>query len=534
MSAHRVARIAVATAAGLALADASVVVLALPPILIEFDASIEGVAAVIGAYTLALALTVPAAALWTRREGAAQASRVAMLAFAAASVLAGLAPTMGVLIGMRALQGVAAAGVLVAAFELLAGDRRTAVWTRVGIFGAALGPALGGVLTEFADWRAIFLVQAPVLAIAALVSRNAAGDGLARHDQAGRGDLSVRLLCYGLLSAALTGVLFLVVLLLVSVWAVSPLEAAAVVSALPLGALLGTRAPGDVKARAVVGSVLVAVGVTSLAFLSTDAVVMTLAPQMLAGIGMGMALPALAGGLIPERSSAQVASLLAVRHFGVTLALALVAPVAAAQFEHATDRVRERGAALILDARLPITAKLDLAGVATGDLEAVAPRDALRRSLERARRGAADGDEYGRLVNRLDETLVTELNSAFAPAFVICGALALLAAAGLLLSTRARLARAALAACAVAGAVIPAQAALAQTMRPAPVVIADPCEDRRQPPLSGLDGIVQLAALQVLDETACLTGSSREHLLLELIDDAPSLDRLLERLRERG
>ena len=56
MAEPRAVRLAAAIAAGLALADASVVVLALPPILAELDASVETVAAVIGAYTLALAL----------------------------------------------------------------------------------------------------------------------------------------------------------------------------------------------------------------------------------------------------------------------------------------------------------------------------------------------------------------------------------------------------------------------------------------------------------------------------------------------
>ncbi|HVW17621.1 MAG TPA: hypothetical protein VHB30_05185, partial [Solirubrobacteraceae bacterium] len=63
----RPTRIAVAIAAGLALADASVVVLALPAILTELDASVQAVAAVIGAYTLALALAALAATRWRRR-----------------------------------------------------------------------------------------------------------------------------------------------------------------------------------------------------------------------------------------------------------------------------------------------------------------------------------------------------------------------------------------------------------------------------------------------------------------------------------
>ena len=237
-------------------------------------------------------------------------------------------------------------------------------------------------------------------------------------------------MCLGLLSAALTGVLFLMVLLLVSGWALSPLEAAAVVSALPLGAFIGTRIPGRDAQRAIAGSVLVGAGVLSLAFLPGDDVAMTIAPQLIAGIGMGMALPALAGGLLPERTSADAAHLLAVRHLGITLALVLLAPVAASQLDDAAELTRERGAALVLDARLPPLDKVELAEAATADLEAIAPRAGLRSSLAEARQEVAPGDrdEFDALTGRADENLVNAINDAFAPTFLICGALALLGA----------------------------------------------------------------------------------------------------------
>ena len=47
--------------------------------------------------------------------------------------------------------------------------RGVAIWTAAGTFGAAAGPALGGVLTQLFDWRAIFVFQAPV-ALVALVA----------------------------------------------------------------------------------------------------------------------------------------------------------------------------------------------------------------------------------------------------------------------------------------------------------------------------------------------------------------------------
>ena len=230
-----------------------------------------------------------------------------MLGFAAASADAGLAPTMALLIGLRAVQGAAAAVVLVAAFELLTDDRHERsgrkMWTAAAIFGAAIGPALGGAVTELLDCRAIFLAQAPVVAAAALICRSAASARTAPQHTTSFQRLTVATVCLGLLSAALTGVLFLVVLLLISGWALSPLEAAAVVSTLPIAGFLGTRVPCDVAARAIVGSTLVGAGVLSLAFLPTAAVAMTLVPQLIAGFGMGMALPALAGALLPERTS---------------------------------------------------------------------------------------------------------------------------------------------------------------------------------------------------------------------------------------
>jgi hypothetical protein len=520
------AQIAIAVAAALALADASVVVLALPPILLDLHASIEAVAAVIGVYTLTLALALAATTRWHGRPEAARLGPVAMLGFALAGAGCGLAQSMSTLIFLRAVQGVTAAAVLLTAFELLdagrPGTRGRSLWTAAAIFGAAVGPALGGTLTALFDWRAIFLVQAPVVAAAALISTGAAKSAAPVPGHATWGELvSVRALCLGLLSAALTGVLFLLVLLLVSGWALSPLAAAAVVSVLPAAAILGARIRWEPGTRAIVGSALVGAGVLSLAFLPVDTVAMTIVPQIVAGIGMGMALPALAGALLRERTAADAAQLLFVRHLGITVALLILAPIVATRLDDAAGHVRERGTALILDADLPVRAKLDLADVATTNLGAIAPRDALRSSLKRAREkvGSDNIEEFDNVKRRADETLVSAINDAFAPTFLICGGLALLAAAGLLASTRARLTRAALAACLGAAVLIPAQAAIAAATKPDTVTIADPCRDRPGPDVGGFEGILQRGALALLDEAACRLGSSREELALALVDD---------------
>ncbi|MEA2480638.1 MAG: hypothetical protein QOJ07_2560, partial [Thermoleophilaceae bacterium] len=131
-------RALVAIAAGLALADASIVALALPPILTEMHTTITGVAAIIGVYALVLAI-----ALWP-------ASRVRVgpwgfVVFAIASLGCGVAGSLGLLLVFRAVQAVGGAAALIAAFALLdAGESRSGrrLWLGAALVGTAAGPAI--------------------------------------------------------------------------------------------------------------------------------------------------------------------------------------------------------------------------------------------------------------------------------------------------------------------------------------------------------------------------------------------------------
>src|SRR3954468_19868615 len=86
-----------AVSAGLALADASIVALALPALLRELDTTVEGVAAVLGVYVLVLALALPGAAVLERRHGAARVGSAGLALFGAASILCAAANAMPVL-----------------------------------------------------------------------------------------------------------------------------------------------------------------------------------------------------------------------------------------------------------------------------------------------------------------------------------------------------------------------------------------------------------------------------------------------------
>ncbi len=503
-------------AAGLALADASIVTLALPPIIAELDASVQEAAAVLGSYTLVLALALLGAA--RLRVSSRTLAAAGSLVFAGASLLCGIAGTLGLLLAARSLQAAGAAALLVGAFALVDGGgagRRG--WTAAALFGFAAGPALGGILTEAIDWRAIFLFQVPVAIAAAAAAWRARPRSTPIEERAAWPVGPA--VALALLSAALVGVLFLLVLMLVTGWSLSPLGAAAAVSVLPVAALAASRVPGPPRVRASAGAVLVGGGVLALASLPSASPWWTVVPQVMAGAGMGLALPALAGELLPERTPSQAARLLSARHAGITVALALLAPVAAAQLDDAVANTREQGAALVLDARLPPLDKLSLAAALVGDLDPVDPRGELQRSLDASRAGidAEDRAAYAALAERADDALVAGVQDAFEPALAICGVLALLAAVATL--PRERLAP--VAAASAAALVLAGGARLAQpALTPEPIRIANPCQERALPDSAGLEGALQDTALVALDRAACRFGSSREELALALVDES--------------
>ena len=526
------ARTLVALGVGLALADASVVTLALPELIVELDTTVEGVAAVLGVYTLVLAAALIPAEGLRRQIGTVWLGVCGFAVFAAAGAGCGVVDSLAPLLVLRGVQALGAAAGLVCGFAYLtAGERgRERLWTLAAVLGAAAGPALGGLLTESFDWRAIFLFQAPVGVLAALAFAGPGGAPISFEGPGSESSASRRhrfelgpTLALALVSAALSAVLFLLVLLLVSGWSIAPLEAALAVSILPGAALVGMRIRGDPRLRAAAGCGLVGAGVLGLAFMGSASVAWTVLPQLMAGIGMGLALTSLIGPLLPEETPGQTAQLLAIRHAGITMALLILAPVTAAQIDDAVTDTRERGAALVLDAELGPLDKIELANAVTADLDPVDPRETLRRSLDEAATGVGENPQdaaaYAELAQRADDTLIAGIDAAFRPAFVISAALALVGALVLLPRRDSRSLRVSLALVGAAVAVSAAQALVATRTDPEPVVIADPCEGRDLPGTGGIGGIVQDAALVGLDRAACDFGSSREELAIALVDD---------------
>jgi predicted MFS family arabinose efflux permease len=511
-------RALVAAAAALALADASIVALALPPLLTEFDTTITGVAAIVGVYALVIALAIVPAERLIRRPGAGAAG---LALFAAGSVVCAVAPSLAVMLAARALQAAGGAVALLAAFEMLdAGASRHGrrVWLGAAVAGTAAGPAIGGVLTEALDWRAIFAVQAPIAAAAAIACWRAApapAPPPVREALVPRG-LVVPTLSLGLCAAAFTALLFMLVLELVAGFAVGPLRAAVAVTVLPLGAIAATAIRGAPLVRAAAGTILVAGGAAALAFLPGTSLWWTVPPQVLAGVGMGLAIPAFAGELLPERTVGDAARLLVARHAGTVVVLAILAPVATHQLDVEKERAVLEGTALVLDAALPPLDKLDLAPKLLDGVQTERPRAGLREALAAERSSfSAQRAAYDALGARLDNIVVGAVQDAFRTAYLIAGALGLLGAA--LLVPRA-LGVAVGAAALLAALTVAVYAVEADRRAPPEVVLPDPCHPPPPPDSGGLGGALQVQALKLLDRAACRAGSTREELALAIAD----------------
>jgi predicted MFS family arabinose efflux permease len=527
-------RLPLAAVAFLALADTAIVALALPPILLELNTDVAGVAAVLGVYAVVLAIALIPAERLARMYGVRAVGLAGVGLFTAGSLACGLAGDLAPLLLGRMVQAIGGAALLVAAHAVLVRSRvrgGMALWRQAALLGLAAGPAIGGALTQVLGWRSIFLVQAPA-ALAAIPGCLAAPGAESVRVRAWRPSRSelLRYTALGLVSGAIAAALFLTVLLLVSGWSIEPLAGALVVSVMPLSALAARRVPGPAGARATGGAIVVGAGAAALGFLPTASVAWTILPQIAIGIGMGLALGALGGELLPDRDGHESARLLTARHLGIALALLILAPIAQHELDTTLQDTRLKGAALILDARIDPGLKLELAPRLANTVETEDPRDGLARVFAGAR-GDVDEDQlpaYDDLADRADDLVVTGVDDGFRTAFLVVAGLAILAA--VLLAVADGLAAAAqerpggraevlgyvVAAC-VAGVLL--SGALAQSARPEPVVIADPCQDRQLPSTGGITGIAQDAALSAADTIACRVGSSREEFVLALADD---------------
>lgn len=169
--------------------NTTMIAVALPDLLRHLGAGVSGGGWLVACYLIAIAPVQPIAGKLGDRYGRVRLMLAGLALFAVFSIGAGLAPSLPVLIVFRVLQGLSGALVFPNATglirELIPAERRAKAF---GVFGsvigisAAVGPPVGGGLTAALGWRAIFFVNVPIAAGAAVLLVRVVGGG--RKEQA--------------------------------------------------------------------------------------------------------------------------------------------------------------------------------------------------------------------------------------------------------------------------------------------------------------------------------------------------------------
>lgn len=446
---------ALALAVGLVLADSSIVVLALPEIYRELDTTVAGVTWVLVSFNLVMALAAVPAAFAARRIGPGRAAAFGLAIFAGAGLACGISDNLTTLILARCVQALGGALAVTAVLELLPATvgseaRATAVWAGAGATGAALGPAVGGFLTELISWQSVFLLQVPVALAAAVpilaVARHEAATGIIEPElrETGRPHLWANL-ALAMVSAAIAAALFLLVLLLIEGWRLTPIGAAIVVTVMPLAAILGSRLAGavpDARARAAAGAILVGGGLAGLGLLPKAEVALTVPPQILVGIGLSLVLSALTETALGGRAPQAIHGgwTISARHAGVVVGLLALTPVFTADIAEQRNDAIDAGTAVILDSPVDPLLKIDLAQRISDQLEGETGRvPTIGPAFEPLPSDPADRAEVEQLRGELQEQLNRGATHAFSPSFLLAALLGLLALIPIGLSRRVEL-----------------------------------------------------------------------------------------------
>jgi len=170
--------VAAVLGSGIVFLDSTVVNVALPKIGQDLHRSflgvLEGQSYVYNAYLLTLSALLILAGALSDFYGRKRMFLYGLVGFGATSVLCGLAPTMELLVLFRILQGAAGALLVPGSLALLTSNfsgeeqgRAFGVWAGASGATTILGPVVGGFLVDTVSWRAVFLINLPLVIVAA-------------------------------------------------------------------------------------------------------------------------------------------------------------------------------------------------------------------------------------------------------------------------------------------------------------------------------------------------------------------------------
>jgi EmrB/QacA subfamily drug resistance transporter len=163
----------------MALLDGTIVNIALPAIDRDLDAGTAGLTWTVNGYALTLAALILLGGSLGDRFGRRRVFRIGVVWFAAASLLCAVAPSVGLLVAARGLQGIGGAlltpgslAIVQASFRPEDRSRAIGIWSGLGAMAAVIGPLMGGWLLGIGTWRWIFFVNLPVAALVLVLSRH--------------------------------------------------------------------------------------------------------------------------------------------------------------------------------------------------------------------------------------------------------------------------------------------------------------------------------------------------------------------------
>jgi EmrB/QacA subfamily drug resistance transporter len=196
--------IAVSLATLMSYLDNNVVNVALPTIERSLHTSVSGLEWIVSSYLLVLGGLLLVGGRVADVYGRRRMFLIGLVIFTLASLTAGLADSSGMLIAARAVQGLGGALLMPTTLAIITATftetrQRTAaigIWGAVGALGLALGPVIGGIVSQHFHWGWIFLINVPIGVITAAIAIPSIAES---H---GRAELGTRLDIPGLISSA--------------------------------------------------------------------------------------------------------------------------------------------------------------------------------------------------------------------------------------------------------------------------------------------------------------------------------------------